>query len=347
MATIKDVAKSARVSVASVSRYLNSPEVLREGTKQRIKEAIKLLHYSPSAIAQGMRHQNTKTIALIIEDIENPFYSKVLSGAQRSAANQGYNLVVLTEYGKSSNLYPDLLLRNGFVGAVYCISMDRKDAQVLSDLKANNIPVVLIDNELFKNEFTTINTDNFKGAYIGTKYLISKGHRNIALVCFTKFHDQVAKRIQGYKEALRQSLIEYKDDNVYETELSLSGGMKIAERLSREIKSKGYTAVFAISDLVAIGIIKYFVNNGITIPGEVSILGFDDISWSEITIPSLTTVHQRLSKLGYLAVKQLVYSLKRPNMKSSLIELSTHIVERDSVRALNNDTTGNQGQEHE
>jgi len=104
MATIKDVAKAAKVSVASVSRYLNNPEVLREETKQGIKEAIRQLHYRPSIIAQGMRHQSTKTIALIIEDIENPFYSKVLSGAQRSAANLGYSLVVLTEYGKNRNI---------------------------------------------------------------------------------------------------------------------------------------------------------------------------------------------------------------------------------------------------
>jgi len=214
-------------------------------------------------------------------------------------------------------------------------------------LKANNIPVVLIDNELFKGEFTTINTDNLKAAYTGTKYLISKGHNNIALVCFTKFHDQVAKRIQGHQQALEESSLEYSNDNVYETELSLTGGMRIAERLAKEVKIKKYTAIFAISDLIAIGIIKHFVNNGITIPGEVSILGFDDISWSEITIPSLTTVHQRLSRLGYLAVRQLVYSLKRPNTKCSLIELSAHIVERDSVRAINNDPSNSHRQPHE
>jgi DNA-binding LacI/PurR family transcriptional regulator len=340
MATIKDVAKLARVSVASVSRYLNNPEVLREETRQRIKDAVKQLHYRPSIIAQGMRHQNTKTIALIIQDLDNPFYSRVQNGAQQSAANHGYNLVVLTEYGKNINFYTDLLIRNKFVGAIYCIRMDRKDAQHLYDLRAIGMPVVLIDNELFTDEFTTINTDNFKAAYMGTEYLISKGHCDIALVCFSNFSDQEKKRRQGYRKALEFSSLPFSEENVYETELSLNGGMRIAEKLLGEVRAGKYTAVFAISDLIAIGMLKYFTNQGVRIPSDVSILGFDDISWSEITIPSLTTVHQRLSKLGSLAVSQLVYGLRKPRNKPSLIELGAHIVERDSVQAISTSRAG-------
>ncbi|MCL5986352.1 MAG: LacI family transcriptional regulator [Actinobacteria bacterium] len=337
MVNIKDVAKKANVSTASVSRYLNNPELLKEITKEKIKDAVKGLNYRPSLIAQGMRKQTSTYILLVLEDIVNPFYTKVLNGAQQLAADEGYHLVVLDEERcKEKNFFSDILLSGGFTGVIYCMSMNENDGEILKELKKAGIPIVLIDNELFKKNFTSINTNNHGAAYRGTKYLIEKGHKNIALVCFNKFHDQVEERVRGYKDALHDNFIMYNPSNIYTTDLSVKGGEAVAKKILEELKLKRYTAIFAVSDAIAIGIMKYFNRNNVNIPDEISILGFDDISWCEIVTPSLTTIHQKSTKLGSLAVKKLIDMIEKRQKKEVLIELDTFIVERESVKDLKN-----------
>lgn len=336
MANIKDVAKLAEVSTASVSRYLNVPEKLKQATRIRIQEAIKILSYRPSIIAQSMRSQSSRYIAMILEDVSNPFYAEILHGAEQCARENNYNIVVInvSKDKKKEKVYYDILFRRGFVGVIYCFSMDESDEKILKTLKRRGVPLVLVDNELFKNKYTCINTDNYKAAYNGTKYLIDKGHKRIALVCFNKFYDQVNLRKKGYIDALLDNSIEYNPSFVYETDLSMDGGMKIAGEVSKEINK--YTAIFCISDYVAIGMLKYFNKNNIRIPEDISILGFDDIEWTKIVTPALTTIHQKKKKLGYLSVEKVISFLEKKHNKNLLIELDTFIVERESVRSISN-----------
>jgi len=334
VSNIKDVAKLAKVSIASVSRYLNSPEIVKPSTRMRIQEAIKALNYRPSIIAQSMRNQATKYIAMILEDMSNPFYTEVLNGAEHRALESGYNIVVLNTNKdvKKKNYYYDIIFRRGFIGVIYCLTMYKEDEKILKNLKMKDIHFVLIQNELFKNKHTCVNTDNFKAAYDGTNYLISSGHKDIAIVGFNSFYDQVDSRRGGYTKALSENSIKYDPSIVFDTELSIDGGIEIAKEI---IKLKNeITAIFCLSDLIAIGVIKYFNSKNIRIPEDISILGFDDIEWSKVMEPGLTTIHQRKKTLGYNAVGAIISSINSSKLQDSII-LDTYIVKRETVKEKN------------
>jgi DNA-binding LacI/PurR family transcriptional regulator len=334
MSNIKDVAKLAGVSIASISRYLNRPEIVSPATRKKIQEAIMQLNFRPSAIAQSMRNQSSKYIALVLEEISNPFYTEVLNGAEECALKNGYSIVVLN-INKDLNkkmLYNDIIFRRGFVGVIYCFSMVESDEKILNNLKRKSIYFALIENEMFKDKFLCINTNNYKAGYDGTEYLVKKGHKKIAFVGFNSFSDQVNMRKKGYFDALEKYSIKNDPALIYETGLSFDGGFKIAELLKRSIND--YTAIFCCSDIIAIGIIKYFHKNGIKVPADVSIMGFDDIEWSKIIEPELTTIHQHKQELGYKAVEKIILSIDK-NQKQGSVILDAEIVERESIRDIN------------
>ncbi|MCL5072032.1 MAG: LacI family transcriptional regulator [Actinobacteria bacterium] len=333
MSNIKDVAKLAGVSIASVSRYLNHPEIVKPATRKDIQEAIVQLSFRPSVIAQSMRNQSSRYIALVLEEISNPFYTEVLNGAEECALKNGYSIVVLN-INKDLNkkmLYNDIVFRRGFVGVIYCFSMVESDEKMLNNLKKKDIHFALIENEMFRDRFLCINTNNYKAGFDGTKYLIGKGHKKIAFIGFNRFSDQINMRKKGYLDALEKYSLKGDPALIYETDLSVDGGFKIAEMLKKNIND--YTAIFCCSDTIAIGVIKYFHKNGIKVPLDISILGFDDIEWSKIVEPELTTVHQHKQELGYKAVEKII-SLIDKNKKQKSIILDAEIVERESVRDI-------------
>ncbi|MCL5073517.1 MAG: LacI family transcriptional regulator [Actinobacteria bacterium] len=333
MTNIKDVAKLAGVSIASVSRYLNSPEVVKPSTRKNIQEAIKELNYRPSDIAQSMRNQTSKYIALVLEEVSNPFYTEVLNGAEECALKNGFNIVVLNinkDLNKKMRYY-DIVFRRGFVGVIYCFSMEESDEKVLNNLKKKEIHFVLIENEMFKDKFLCVNTNNYKAGYDGTKYLIEKGHKNIAFIGFNRFSDQINVRKKGYLDALGEYSIKSDESIIFETDLSVEGGLKIAEKLVKDINK--FSAIFCCSDTIAIGVIKYFNKNKIKVPDDISILGFDDIEWAKIIDPALTTIHQRKKELGYKAVEKIV-SMIGKNRKQNSVILDAYIVSRETVKDI-------------
>lgn len=332
MVNIKDVSKLAGVSIATISRYLNNPEKLKPETNKKVENAIKILNFIPSAIAQGMRTQQSRYIAIVLEDMTNPFYTEVLYGAEQCARQNNYNIVVFNTIKDKQKKYLDILFERNFFGVVYCASIDEDNEKILIALKKRNIPLILIDNESLKNNYSCINTDNYKASYMGTKYLIDKGHKRIGLVCFNKFLDQIEVRKKGYIDALQDNFIEYDSSFIYKTDLSIKGGIKIASEILKEINR--FTALFCLSDYIAIGMLKYFNNNKKNVPNDISILGFDDIEYSEIVEPGLTTIHQKRKKLGFLSVEKIISFLNKRPKNNLLIELSTYIVERESVKDI-------------
>jgi len=330
---IKDVAKLAKVSIASVSRYLNKPEIVKPLTRKRIQEAINILGYRPSLIAQSMRSQASKYIAMILEDMSNPFYTDVLNGAEESALESGYNIVVLNINRdiKKKEYYSDIVFRRGFAGVIYCFTMYKEDEKILKNLKDKDIHFVLIENELFKDKYTCINTDNFKAGYKGTEYLINKGHKNIAIVGFNSFHDQVNSRKKGYVEALREYSLKYNPEFVFNTTLNIEGGEKIGEEVYKKINK--LDSVFCFSDLIAVGLMKKLKSLKVKIPDDISILGFDNIELTKIVDPTLSTVHQKKKLLGAKAVESIISSKNNTEEINSII-LDVKIIERESIKVI-------------
>ena len=334
MSDIIDVAKLAKVSTATVSRYLNTPEIVKQSTRRRIQEAINELGYSPSPIAQSMRSQATRYIAIVLEDMSNPFYTEVLNGAEYSALKNGYNIVVLNinREKEKRNYYFDIIRRRGFIGVIYCFTMYEEDEKILSRLKGEGVHFALIENELFKDRYICINTNNYNGGYQAGEYLIQNGHRDIAVIGASSFHDQMNSRKEGFIDSMKDHSIDYDPDLIFDTPLNIDGGIKIGEEIYKNINK--LTAVFCFSDIISIGLMRFLKSKNINIPDDVSILSFDDIEWAKIVTPPLTTIHQRKRKLGLEAVESVIRSIKGDSKLESII-LDTYIVERETVKNIN------------
>jgi len=333
MANINDVANLAKVSTASISRYLENPEKITPELRKRIKDAIEKLNYSPSIIARGMRKQNTKFIALVVEDIASPAYAEIVHGAEQYASENNYNIVIINMKKDRGKIFDEISSGNAFFGAIFYFQIYTDDEKYLINLVNRNFPFVITHSELLKNKYLSVSHNNYKAAYDGTEFLIKKGHKKIAIVELSSFVDVVEARKKGFIDALNDNSINYDPSICFKADLSIEGGFKTGEDILKEINK--FSAIFCFSDYVAIGLLKYLIKNNVKVPDDISLLGFDDIEWTKITSPALTTVHQRKRKLGYLSMDRLITSINKKDDSNLSIILDSFVVERDSIKDIN------------
>jgi len=333
MTNIKDVGNLARVSTASVSRYLEDPDKVTPELRKRIKDAVEKLNYSPSIIARGMRKQNTKFIALVVEDIASPAYAEMVNGAEQYASENNYSIVIINMKKDREKIFNEISSGNAFIGAIFNFQLYPEDEKYLINLQNKNFPFVITHSESLKNKYLSVSNNNYKATYDGTEFLIKNGHKKIAIVELNSFIDVVEARKKGFIDALNKNSINYDPTICFKTDLSIEGGFKVGEEIIKAINK--FTAVFCFSDYVAIGLLKYLIKNNIKIPDDVSLLGFDDIEWTKVTSPALTTVHQRKRKLGYLSMDRLINFINKKDDSNLSIVLDSFVVERDSVKDIN------------
>ncbi|QMV43163.1 LacI family DNA-binding transcriptional regulator [Cohnella cholangitidis] len=338
--TIKDVARNAGVSIAAVSYVLNGKEnKVSQDTIARIHESIKDLNYIPSITARGLVKNTSELIGVIIpqtEDrkqlvFENPFYSEMISAIEGVVREDGYHIILAgVDKGKS---YLDISTSRNLDGAII---MGIYSEQLYDECKKANIPIVLIDSYVHDHYFTNVGIDDELGGYMATKHLIDNGHRNIGLVTGMIRKDGVVeKRFLGYKRALQEAGLFYNPDYVFESSVSYehghSSGVLIAEKYTE------MTAVFATADMVAFGVIRGIKEAGKDVPGDFSVIGFDDISMAHMFLPPLTTVKQQIFLKGETAARLLIDQIRNKSGASAAIarsEIPLQLVERETVRKI-------------
>ncbi|MCU6709771.1 LacI family transcriptional regulator [Paenibacillus sp. J5C_2022] len=339
--TIKDVASHAGVSVAAVSYVLNGKaHKVSEETIGTIYESIKALNYIPSISARGLVKNTSELIGVIIPQTEehkqlvfqNPFYSEMISSIESVVREYGYHIILAgVEKGKS---YLDISISRNLDGAII---MGVYPEKLYEECKEADIPIVLIDSYIHDDYFTNVGIDDELGGYLATKHLIDNGHRHIAIVTGMIRRDGVVeKRFLGYKRALQEAGLFYNPDYVFEHSVTFDHGFKAGGHIARN--NPDITAVFATADLVAFGVIRGLMENGNSVPQDVSVIGFDDIAWAGMLYPPLTTVKQSIAQKGERAARLLIEQLRSTDKKStegthSLLPLE--IVERSTVRKLN------------
>lgn len=336
--TIKDVAEKADVSIAAVSYVINGVEgKVSKKNICKIKEAIRELNYIPNLSAASLVNRKSKLIGVIIpqtEDyhqaiLDNPFYSQIVGGIEARARECGYHIILSgVDKGKT---YFNMTTQRNLDGAII---MGVYREEFYEDLKKVKIPIVLIDSYINDTYFYRIGVEDEEGGYLAAKYLIDKGHKNIALVTGTIREDGVVeKRFLGYKRALREAGLFYNPSYVIEESVSYECGL----RAGCEIASKHpeVTAVFATADIIAFGVIQGIVDSEKRVPDDISVIGFDDISFSRMFIPPLTTVKQEILEKGYRAVDMLVDILNgEVNDIPKKTALPLKMVERKTVKSL-------------
>lgn len=329
--TIKDVAKAADVSVATVSRVLHNLAGYSEKTKQKVMQAVEELGYQPNAIARGLINKRTQTIGVLFPNVSSSFSSDILHGIEEVAHEKGFSVIVCNtaEDGKRTLKYLQVLREKQVDGIVFT-------SEVLKDeyyqaIKEMRVPVVLVNTMSQKYMIPYVKVDDRQAAYQATDYLIQKGHRKIAMIGGTP-RDQIAgiPRMDGYRQALNDNGIEYVESRVAYGNFSLESGREAMEKLL--VEAPPFTALFAASDEMAIGAMGIAMEKGLKIPDDISIIGYDDLSLASMVFPPLTTIHQPLTTMGRLASEKLISLIEEDSDKVSSSIVSHHLVERQTVR---------------
>lgn len=338
MVTIKDIAKAVGVSPAAVSRALNNYPDIGEATRRRILKVAEEMKYHPNAIARGLVRNKTDTIGLFVlgrtqAGFSDPFAFEVIVGVMEAVSAASYDLVL---FGAGAPGAPPISYtrksRERRVDGIVIMGLRTDDPQ-LPELASLGTPCVLVDVDVEAPGIGFVGSDNIAGAKRAVEYLISLGHRKIAFINGHARATVSRERLQGYRLALLENSIESRPDYIVEGDFSVESGRGAAERLLGEGIETGArpTAVFAASDLMAIGFMQAAREMGFAVPGDVSVVGFDDIAMAGMTDPPLTTVRQNRHLLGAHAARLVIEALTHGRPPERL-RLATELVIRESAR---------------
>jgi LacI family transcriptional regulator len=333
--TIKDVAKIAGVSITTVSRVVNNkPEGISPEKRKYILEIIKETGYRPNGLARGLVTKRTSTIGLMISDISNPLYPLMARGVEDAAQTNNYNVILCNTYWKPERErhYISVLKEKGVDGIILAIS-NGTDIDYLNEIIDGTIPVVLFDEPIVKEDVYGVFVDNRKGGYLATNHLIEYGHKRIACLIGPYSTISSIERLEGYKNALADSNIDYNPGLIMSGEYNEETGFKYMNDI---IKSKlRVSAVFAASDNIALGVYKAIKTHGYRIPDDFSVVGFDDVYSTNLIEPSLTDIVQPTYEMGQKAIEIMIKLLNgvKPRKKTVIFEPTMMI--RESTKKIN------------
>jgi len=331
--TIKEIAKLAEVSTATVSKILNKKDKnISDSTRQRVLDIVKEQNYIPNTIARSLVTRQTKTIGLVIPDIANPFFPELARGAEDRASECGYNIIFCNtdDNLEKEEKYINMLQEKMIDGIIFTQSAKRTKG--FEKLTIGSTPIVLIDRDMnLEGVVGKVLVDNFNGAHEGVSYLLEKGYRKIAFITGALTSNTSKNRLKGYKKALEDFGLSYNEDYVLAGEYRSEWGFKAIKKLFDN--KIDFDAVFCGNDLIALSVIKALKIAGKSIPEDVGVLGFDDIYMSKFIEPELSTIRQPNYEMGYKAVEMLVNILENPteeNIKRELV-LNTELIIREST----------------
>ena len=326
--TIADVAAEAGVSVATVSKVINDRYGVAEQTYAHVRTTIDRLGYTSSLVAQSLRSRRSNVIGVLVSDIE-PFNAELLKGAARAIRGTGYDLVVFSDCGQRAD-------QAGWEQRALARVSSLTDGAILVTPSSVDVtvspPVVAVDHNVRSPTMATVDSDNLRGAIIATEHLLNLGHRRIGFLAGRPDLESARLREQGYARALEAAGIAFDPGLVriggYQPETARDGARELLLRTPRP------TAIFAANDASAIETISVARSLGVHVPGDLSVVGFDNVPESALCEPPLTTVEQAIQQMGYEAVQLLLELVEDPSAEPSQIVLPTRLVERSSCRAV-------------
>ena len=306
-ATIADVARRAEVSTATVSRVLAGLGRARPETRERVFAAARDLNYRPSGVARSLRQRATRTIGLIISDIENPFFPQLVRAVEDAAHDLGYAILLCNaaDDPERESDYLELLVDRWVDGVVIAASsLGARHREWLADAP---LPIVLVNSSDHEIGLSTISSDNYAGGALAARHLAELGHRRVGFITAPPRNLDGPSRLAGARDALRAAGIDDGSTTIEIDDAGVAGGQRAAARLLAA--DEGVTAVVAYNDLMAIGAMRAVRAAGRQIPIDVSVVGFDDVDLAAYVDPPLTTVAQSTSAMGRWAVTQLAAEL--------------------------------------
>lgn len=302
-ATIEDVAARSGLSTATVSRVLSGSVPARPATRERVLAAARELNYRPSGVARALKRQQTRTLGLLITDIANPFFPQVVRSIEAAAHERGYGIVLCNggDDPKRELAHLELLLERRVDGII--VASSRATRRMVDLLHRSSAPVVLINSGAAGSGLPSIDAAHRRGARAAAEHLLTLGHRRLAHITAPSWNAAAAPRLSGVRDALRHASLDPDDLIVAEGDGHVDGGARACEQL---IAEGAATGIVAYNDLTAIGALRALRHAGLHVPGEASVVGFDDIEMAAWTDPPLTTIRQPTEAMGRWAVERLL-----------------------------------------
>jgi LacI family repressor for deo operon, udp, cdd, tsx, nupC, and nupG len=333
-ASIKDVARIAGVSIATVSRCINDPSLVREKTRVLVEEAIIRTGYSPNKLAQSFRTGKTQVVMVVLPSVGDPFFTEVVKGIREIAGKQGYSILINeTQFNTlTADEVGAMIVSRRADGIVLLATMSPFGNEVLSARNHRVLPIVIgcetISSELAV--FPSVHIDNAAAAQEATCYLISAGHRRIAFIYGLKQSLLTKDREEGYRAAMHKMDLPVDPAWVREGMLTLEGGIQATEKLLQ--LDNRPTAIFCATDEMAMGCYHALNAAGLRIPEDISVVGFDDIRYARIMNPPLTTIYQPAEEIGKRVMLRLLQEIQHGQSEKSGQEIVPHkLVIRQSV----------------
>jgi LacI family transcriptional regulator len=324
--TIRDVARTASVSVATVSRVLNESGPVHDETRRRIRDVVERLDYSPHGAARSLITRKTSTLGVVLPDLYGEFFSELIRGIDSCARESGYHVLVSGSHSDRSEIEAVLRATRGRVDGLIVMSPDL-DSRTLKTSPHDGLPIVLLNGN--GSRFDSIHVDNYGGARAMTRHLIGLGHRDIAHLSGPAGNRDAAERLRGYRDAMRTVSRHPARDLVIEGDFREGAGYRAGGLLLG--RKTLPTAVFAGNDAMAIGLLAAFQEAGLRVPDDVAVAGFDDIPIARFMTPALSTVRVPIAELGERATHRLLQHLAAPNGHAVRHEtIPTTLVVRDS-----------------
>ena len=306
--TIKDVARQARVSVATVSRALNGHANVTAETRAHVLGVAAALRFVPSSAAQSLITRRTHTVGALLPDLHGEYFSELIRGIDLAARARGLHLLVSSSHGDAAEAAAALRAMNGRVDGLLVMS-PHVNADFLWGNVAAGLPTVLMNTRVAGDEHSSFAIDNHGGAVAMVRHLVERGHRDIAFVAGPESNYEAHERLLGYRAALAE-LLPDTTEHVLQGDFTQESGWRAGNQLAALTRRP--SAVFAGNDMMAIGCLAALNEAGIVVPDEIALGGFDDIPMSRYLNPSLTTVRARITELGGLALERLASVIEEP-----------------------------------
>ncbi|MGD1822905.1 MAG: LacI family DNA-binding transcriptional regulator [Pleomorphochaeta sp.] len=340
-AKITDVAKKAGVSISTVSRVLNGQAKVSPSLKKKVLSVVKELEYQPSQAARSLASRKSTLIGVIVPDLSYDYYSTMISTIEEEASKNGYNIIVCSIQEDLAKEIKYLKLFNEMYICGLILMHEKVNSKILELLNNCTFPVIQASIMIKGYNSININIDDYKAAYEAVKYLINNGHKDIAMIgSVNKDTTSGFLRHKGYCDALKDNNLQVHNSFFKIGDFSYESGYQNAKELF-SLKNRP-TAIFAASDTMAIGALNAAMDNGFSVPDDISILGFDNIFLSSIFRPALSTIAQPAKLIGKLAVASIIndkpeYIIdnKKYDLKDNKIIVPYSIIKRSSVKEIN------------
>ena len=327
--TIGDVAAEAGVSVATVSKVINDRYGVAENTSARVRAVIENLGYEASLVGQSLRSKRTNVIGVLVVEIE-PFSAELLKGVARGIRGSGYELIVFSRGAMDSD---QVGWERRYLSRISGTLTDGAILVTPSSVDQTfGAPVVAVDHNARSSTLPTVDSDNLNGAVAATEHLLSLGHRRIAFLAGRPDLESARLRERGYRQALEAAGIPVEEELIrvggYRADTATEPARELLELDPRP------SAIFAANDMTALETMAVAQSMGLTVPGDISIIGFDNVPESALAEPPLTTIEQPLHEMGAEAVRLVIDLIDNPSGPPARIVLPTRLVVRQSCRAL-------------